>query len=109
MTAPIEPMEKKPSVPFALLLAFIPSPCVLAAFGVFASESNAEFVNPWLPWAAIFLAVVCVCCCFISSFILFRRKTVLTILIGVLFLLINGMISLFFGCVAVLSTSSILK
>lgn len=105
MTAPTEPTGKKPLVALALLLAFIPSVLLLAAFVVFASESNAKFVNPWLPGAAVVLALLCVGCCFLSSLMLFRRNTVLTVLIGFFFLLLNCIISFFFGCAALLSTS----
>jgi len=105
MTTPMEHATKSQSVAPALLLAFIPSVCLLIAFAVFASESNAKIVEPWLPWAAVLLALVCGCYCFISSFLLFRRNSVLIVSVGILFLLLlNGMISFFFGCVALLST-----
>lgn len=104
MIKPIELAQKKPFVAQALLLAFIPSGFLLVAFAVFASESNAQFVEPWLPWAAALLAVVCVGCCFISSSILFRHNTGLIVSIGILFLLLNSLISFFFGCVAFLSS-----
>jgi hypothetical protein len=74
-----EPNEKKKSPALALMLAFAPTAMVL---------------------------VTCVAsgrCCFTSSFMLFRRKTGLAIFGGILFLLLNGFITLFFGCTAMLS------
>ena len=49
------------------------------------------------------LCVVCGICCFTSSFMLFRRKTALAFFAGILFLLLNGFITFFFGCTALLS------
>jgi len=50
-----------------------------------------------LLWTA---SIVSVGCCFTASFLLFRRKTGWAIAVGVLFLLLNGAISFFLGCVA---------
>jgi hypothetical protein len=44
--------------------------------------------------------VLSVACCFVSSFMLFARRTGLAILAGVLFLILNGFIAFFFGCTA---------
>ena len=52
------------------------------------------------------LVVQCVfslSCCFLASFLLVLRKTILAIVTGVLLMLLNGAISFFFGCTALLS------
>jgi hypothetical protein len=93
---PNELKEKEKFSALALPLAFVPSVLLLILFTFFGSGN---------PPAILFFAFcgVSVVCCFGSAILLFRRNTVLAILFGILFLLLNGAISFFFGCVAVLS------
>ena len=94
MSEPID--NKKKSRTIALFLAFLPSVMVL---GALASRTN----NKDALQAACFLSVIC---CFVSSFMMFARRTALAILAGVAFLILNGMISFFFGCAASLGKLS---
>lgn len=86
---------------FALPLAFLPSVLLLGGLSVLATNQAPQvFQSP------VFLGVLCVvsiACCFTASILMFRRKTVLAIVFGILFLLLNAAISFFFGCAAVLS------
>ena len=88
-----QPPEKSPV--FALILAFAPAAILLTLLGVRAALGK-NLAIPLLCTASI----VSVGCCFIASFLLFRRKTGWAIAVGVLFLLLNGAISFFLGCVA---------
>jgi hypothetical protein len=87
----IQPAEPKKPPIIALVLAFLPAVMILALF-----TFKFQFPSDWLA-APCFISVVC---CFVSSFMLFARKTGLAILAGVLFLLLNGLIAFFFGCAA---------
>jgi len=51
---------------------------------------------------AQFACFATVVCCFISSFMLFSRRTSLAIVAGILFLLLNAVIAFGFGCAAML-------
>jgi len=88
-----EPTGKSP--PLALVLAFVPGAILLTLLGVSAAVGK-DLTIPLL-WTA---SIVSVGCCFTASFLLFRRKTGRAIAAGVLFLLLNGAISFFLGCVA---------
>jgi len=88
-----QPPEKSPV--FALVLAFAPVSILLTLLGVSAALGK-NLTIPLL-WTA---SIVSVGCCFTASFLLFRRKTGWAIAVGVLFLLLNGAISFFLGCVA---------
>ena len=81
--------KKSPLWP--LLLAFLPAVMVLA---LWPPKPN---IRREMYTVACSISVVC---CFISSFMLFARRTGLAILAGVIFLLLNALIALFFGCVA---------
>ena len=93
---PNTPPEKKKSPVLALSLAFLPSvmrPGTLTWLGT----GN-------LPTAP--LAVAClasIVCCFVSASRLFQRRTELALCAGVLFLILNAIVSFFFGCGVVLS------
>ena len=85
------------------MLAFAPTAMVLAIIGLDLLAEAKKFTLPQSPgWVAL-LCVVCGICCFTSSVMLFRRKTGLAILGGILFLLLNGLITFFFGCTAMIS------
>jgi predicted permease len=88
--------HRKKSPALALLLAFLPSAMILAILP-FARNTN--------PSTALLIAgfVISVVCCFTSSFMLFRRGTGLAIFGGIIFLLLNGVVSFFFGCGAILT------
>jgi hypothetical protein len=73
----------------ALLMAFTPAAMALALFTLKPNIAPRLFMVP---------CVLSVVCCFSSSFLLFRRRTVLAILAGVLFLILNALIAFFFGC-----------
>ncbi len=85
---PNEPDKKKKSPALALVLAFLPSVMILAILP-FARNAN--------PSTALLIAgfVISVVCCFTSSFMLFRRGTGLAILGGIIFLLLNCVVSFF--------------
>lgn len=87
--------SRKPSPTLALILAFTPSVLLLAiaAVGRYLASPTAILMIGCL---------VSIVCCFVSAVMLFRRRG-LAILFGILFLLLNGVISFFFGCAAVFS------
>jgi hypothetical protein len=84
----------KKSPVLALAIGFLPA-ALLLLIGTISGQSGPSSNVLW----PIFLA--CLVCCFASSFMLFRRKTAWSILGGLLLLLLNGAISLFTGCFAV--------
>jgi len=91
------PLPKKKSPAPAMILAFVPSVLLLAVLS-FSSAVAAP--------SAPLLFLVCgvsVVCCFVSSALLFRRNTTLAILCGIIFVVLNAGISIFLGCVALLS------
>jgi len=86
-----EPGKKKKSPALALALAFLPSVYLLGMFTIYGKA------NP--PIILLFIGcLVAVFCCLTSAVLLFNHKTVLTIVVGVLFLILNLYISLMFGC-----------
>jgi hypothetical protein len=89
-----EPPEKKNSstskIVLALVLAFVPAIILLATSPDFFRR------NPMPLVAGVFL--VSVGCCFTSSFLLFRHKSTWAIVVGILFLLLNLLISFCLGC-----------
>jgi sugar phosphate permease len=90
--------EKKWSA-FAFPLAFVPSLLLVGFFSFFARG------NP----PAILLAILClisIVCCFVSSYLLFQRNKVLVTIFGVIFVLLNGLISFFFGCATILTNAN---
>ena len=80
----------------ALLLAFVPS-VLLVSFATFANRSTPPAV------LCALLCLVSLACCFGSSFLLFQRNKVVATIVGILFLLLNGLISFFFGCATILT------
>ena len=78
----------------ALLLGFAPAAMALALLMLKPNLNSRLF---WVPCA------LSVACCFTSSFLLFARRTVLAILAGILFLVLNAAIAFAFGCAAVLN------
>jgi len=89
----IEPPKSSPA--FVLALGFAPAAVFLALLGMSAA-SGKNLTIPSL-WAACIVSVIC---CFTSSFLLFRRKTGWAVAAGFFFLLLNGAISFYLGCVA---------
>ncbi len=89
-----EPTKKSPAL--ALVLGFTPAALSLAILTI--SGQNGPPRNLLWPMCG-----VSAMCCFTSSFMLFRLKTGWAIAGGLLLLLLNGAISLFAGCVALLS------
>jgi len=95
--------EKRKSPALALIIGFAPTAFLLF---IFFLSSNEFFNQTSKSFQGIVLGVACVVsigCCFASSFLLFRRKTGLAIFVGIIFLLLNGSIAFFSGCLAVLS------
>jgi len=90
-----EPKDLSPAL--ALALGFVPSATLLTIFGY--ASLNQKVTNTMFLMAAL-LSVVC---CFTSSFLLFRRKTGLAIVAGILLLLVNFGITFFLGCMALLN------
>jgi len=89
-----EPPKKSPAL--ALALGFTPAALLLGIISL--SGQSGPHSN--VLWPAFGLSVVC---CFTSSFMLFWRKTGWAIACGLLLLLLNAGISLFTGCMALLS------
>src|SRR5438132_14288493 len=95
-----EPAKQSPAL--ALVLGFAPAALLLAIMTM--SGQNGPHGN--VLWPAFGVSAVC---CFTSSFMLFRRKSGWAIAGGLLLLLFNGAISLFTGCMALLSGSQLFK
>jgi glucan phosphoethanolaminetransferase (alkaline phosphatase superfamily) len=93
---PIEPERKKKSPALALSLAFLPSVMFLALL---------TFVLNGNPGGGLLLlaCLVSAVCCFASSIMLFRRNTSLAVCAGIIFLILNAIVSFLFGCGAFLS------
>ena len=79
-----------------LILAFLPSAMLLLLVAL-GSKHDPPLI---LLGAALLL---CVGCCFTSSFMLFRHGKAWAVLVGILFLLLNLVVSFLFGCVALAS------
>src|SRR5438270_940005 len=95
-----EPTKQSPAL--ALMLGF--APAVVGLTIIAMNGQNGP--PPALLWATCIIGAVC---CFTSSFMLFRRKTGWAIACGLMLLLFNGAISLFTGCMALLSGSQLFK
>ena len=98
---PAAPEKKRKISRLALPLAFLPSVLLIGGLSVFATNQAPQVFQT--PVFLGILCVVCIACCFTASILMFRRKTALAIVFGILFLLLNAAISFFFGCAAVLS------
>ena len=92
---PGEPEKKKTSA-LALPLALVPSVLILILFTFFGSGN---------PPMILFFAMcgASIVCCFASAFMFFRHRTFVAIFCGILFLILNGVISFFLGCAAIVS------
>jgi len=90
----VEPQKLK-SPALALVIGFLPSALILA---IMPTATGGKVSVDLLMVGC----VVGIICCFTSSFMLFRRRTKLAIFGGVIFLLLNAVISLFFGCATIL-------
>ena len=94
---PDKPSEKTLLI---LALAFTPAAIVIGTITLLVNgvlKNVPDSIALPLLWLACLAAIVC---CFVPSFLLFRRRTGLAIVGGLLILLINGFIALFFGCCA---------
>jgi hypothetical protein len=104
-----EPNQAQPAAPekrrkisrLALPLAFLPSVLLIGGLSVFATNQAPQVFQT--PVFLGILCVVCIVCCFTASILMFRRKTALAIVFGILFLLLNAAISFFFGCATILT------
>jgi len=97
---PQNPQRKSPLA--ALLIGFAPAALLMAAIAVatIAAATNttvASRIAGVMLWLACF---ICVLCCYVSSRMLFGRRTATAVVGAVLLLLLNGFIALFFGCTA---------
>jgi hypothetical protein len=87
----IERREKRESAMLTtggLVLAFIPSILILLL-----RHRDGAFLAPACAFS--------IACCFTSAFMLIRRATVWSVVLGIVFLLLNLAISLLLGCVAI--------
>jgi CHASE2 domain-containing sensor protein len=100
-TQPAAPEKKRNISRLALPVAFLPSVFLLGGLSVLATNQAPQiFQSP------VFLGLVCavcIACCFTASILMFRRKTILAVVFGILFLLLNAAISFFFGCATILT------
>jgi len=87
------PPKKSPAL--ALTIGFIPAVLSLLV-GTLSGQNGPK---PEVLWPLFFVFLTC---CFTSSFLLFRRKTGWAIAGGLLLLLLNGAISFFTGCLAII-------
>ena len=95
-TQPVVSENKRKISRLALPLAFLPSVLLIGGISVLNIIAVPRvFQSPVFPGV---LCVVCIACCFSASNLMFRQKTVLAVVFGILFLLLNAAISFFFGC-----------
>jgi hypothetical protein len=98
--------EKRKSPALALVLGFAPTAILLLNISLGSTglldKTSKSFGSTVLGLACIVSAG----CCFVSSFLLFKRKTALAIFGGVVFLLLNAAMAFAFGCGAVLLGSN---
>jgi hypothetical protein len=93
---PPEPQKPKSSPLIALLLGFTPAAILIAVVnGVGQKVPNAE-QNKFL-WVACIVSIIC---CFVSSAMLFERRTGGAIAGAFLLMFLNAFIAFFFGCCA---------
>lgn len=95
--APSERDIEKESSAMPLALAFLPSVMVLLFFTFQSQHHDPPTV------LLMAMCLISVGCCFTSSFMLFSRGTVFGVLGGILFLLLNLVVSAFLGCLALAS------
>jgi hypothetical protein len=88
--APPNPKGSSPAL--ALCLGFLPAVVALLSIG---PRVGAGFL--------VFMTVASVICCLVSSFLLFKRGTIVGIIGGLLLLLLNGFVALCCGCAALMA------
>ena len=95
------PLPKPPHRPIVLplILAFLPS----VFFLVLLAMQNAHIK---IATYCVIAAILGLVCCTASSVMLFRRNTPVAIVFGVVFLLLNLVISGFLGCASLLVGNS---
>ncbi len=90
---------RKQNPALALLLAFTPS---AVAMGLYYGVAD-----HWLETARglvlMLASVIGFGCCLGASALLFRRKTLMAMIAGIVFMLLNALISVFFGCAIVIN------
>jgi len=79
----------------ALILAFTPATIALLLIGL-------KLPDKQLAIACLPAALVSIGCCVGSSFLLFRRSTTVTLVMGILLAMMNAFITLGLGCAALL-------
>jgi hypothetical protein len=80
----------KPSM-LGLVVAFLPAAMLLGLNTFKLNISQGSLMIP---------CILSVGCCFVSSALLFPRRTALAIIAGLFLLVINGFIAFLFGCMA---------
>jgi FtsH-binding integral membrane protein len=97
---PEEKAEKKRPLAFALALAFAPSAMALTLFTISQANIFPTITTFWqhlIGWVCCLLSLFC---CVVASLILFQRRKVFVILLGLVLLLLNAFIAFCFGCAA---------
>jgi O-antigen/teichoic acid export membrane protein len=100
-TQPAVSEQKRKISRLALPLAFLPSVLLIGGISVLSTNLVPQFFQSAVVLGI--LCIVCIACCFTASILMFRRKTVVAVVFGILFLLLNAAISFFFGCATVLT------
>jgi hypothetical protein len=102
-TQPTEPTENNETsvtkIILALSSALLPSVFVIGMFAFFKGRNVPSVV-------LVGECILCLACCAVPSLLLFRRHPTLALVIALIFIPLNGIISFFFGCTAVLAASS---
>ena len=91
-----EPQKPKSSPLIALLLGFIPAAILMAVFSGVGQKIPTVEQNTFL-WIACITSIMC---CFVSSAMLFSRRTGGAIAGAFLLMFLNAFIAFFFGCCA---------
>ena len=89
--------ERRNSPAFALTFAFVPAAILLTLMTFWRNPPGRLLEDT---------CVISAVCCFTSSFMLFRRKTRWAIWVGILFGLLNAMITLFLGCAVLMDATA---
>lgn len=89
------PDEPKSSPVLALCLGLLPSAMLMLLIAGSRGKSPTGLL--------VGICIASVICCFVSSFLLFKRRTGAAIAGGVLLMVLNGFIAFFCGCAAMLS------
>ncbi|MGI8965505.1 MAG: hypothetical protein ACR2H1_05375 [Limisphaerales bacterium] len=94
-----EPGAPKKVPTLALVLAFVPALLFLVFLTFIRNEILIVLSKPVM----FAVAAVSLICCVTSSAMLFSRRTKVAILGGIVLLILNTLIALFFGCTAIVS------